>query len=60
MVAAGYPNDIAAQRAVDKVAIPLLRSTNRTVATKVLSVKDDAPLTLDEPYAGIIVATTRI
>ena len=55
VAAAGYPNDIAAQRAVDKVAIPLLRSTNRTVATKVLSVKDDAPLTLDEPYAGIIV-----
>ena len=55
VVAAGYPNDIAAWRATDQVAIALVQSTNREVETRVLSAKDNEALALDEPVGGIVV-----
>jgi cyanophycinase len=47
VVAAAWPNDIAARRAADKVAAALAISGS--------TVRDSEALSLDEPYAGIVV-----
>ena len=55
VIAAGWPNDIAAQRAAERAAASLQAQSGAEVETAVLSHRQSNALALDKPYAGIVV-----